>query len=186
MPDDRDIEEKIIRRERVFDGLILHIDHADAILPNGRIAKREIANHIGASAVLPVDAQGMVTLVRQYRAPVGRVLLEIPAGKLDAPDEDRLEAAKRELAEETGLCANSWVHLGDIATTPGFSSEIISLYLARDLTQGDTHPDEDEFLRCVRLPYAEAYENAMRGAYADVKTICALLMSRQYLEGASK
>ena len=99
---DERILETIVERKRVFDGIILHIDHLTAKLPNGKLAKREVAMHVGASAVLPVDKEGYCYLVRQYRAPIERVLLEIPAGKLDAPDEDRLLAAKRELHEETG------------------------------------------------------------------------------------
>ena len=180
-----DIDERIESRKRVFDGLILHIDHAEVTLPNGSRAMREIANHIGASAVLPVDADGNIALVRQYRTPVGRSLLEIPAGKLDSADEDRLLAAKRELKEETGLEAERWVHLGDIATTPGFSSEIISLYLAAELSQGDTCPDDDEFLNVVKLPYAEAALMAERGEICDAKTICALLMAKAYLRGGN-
>ena len=179
----KDLEERFTRRERVFDGYILHIDHAEVTLPNGQKAMREIANHIGASAVLPVDDNGMVTLVRQYRAPVEKVLLEIPAGKLDAPGEDRLAAAQRELQEETGLTAQNWIHLTDIATTPGFSSEIISLYLARQLSKGETHPDEDEFLSIVTLPFADAVSMALSGEITDAKTICALLMAGQDVNG---
>ena len=140
---DEAILEKNLTRERVFDGIILHIDHVTNELPNGKQAKREIAVHVGASAVLPIDAQGNVYLVRQFRAPIEQILLEIPAGKLDSVDEDRLLAAKRELKEETGLEAENWLHLTDTFTTPGFSNERISLYLARELHQGETCPDED-------------------------------------------
>ncbi len=180
-----DIEEKIISRRRAFDGLILHIDHAEVLLPDGRKAMREIACHIGASAVLPLDAEGNVTLVRQFRTPVGRALLEIPAGKLDDPGENRLECARRELREETGLAAEEWIHLTDMASTPGFSSEIISLYLARGLSQGDTHPDEDEFLNIVKLPYSEALAMAESGRLTDSKTLCAILLARPYIEGGA-
>ena len=103
--DDSRIMEQTVSSEHVFDGLILHIDHVTNRLPNGQLAKREVARHIGAAAVLPVDDAGDVYLVRQYRAPVERVLMEIPAGKLDFKGEDRLAAAKRELREETGLTA---------------------------------------------------------------------------------
>ena len=120
---DERILETIVGRERVFDGIILHIDHLTAKLPNGKLAKREVAMHVGASAVLPVDDDGYTYLVRQYRAPIEQVLLEIPAGKLDSVDEDRLLAAKRELHEETGLEAGAWTHLADIFTTPGFPTK---------------------------------------------------------------
>ena len=175
----RDILEKNISSERVFDGIILHIDHLTNELPNGKTAAREVARHIGASAVVPVDDQGNVWLVRQFRAPLDRILLEIPAGKLDRKDEDRLLAAKRELQEETGLVAQSWQHLCDIVTTPGFSDECISLFLARQLAQGESHPDDDEFLNVVRLPLAEAVDMVMQGKITDAKTICGLLMAEK-------
>lgn len=178
---DERILEKNLSRERVFDGIILHIDHVTNELPNGKSAKREIAVHVGASAVLPVDGEGNVYLVRQFRAPIDQVLLEIPAGKLDSVDEDRLLAAKRELQEETGLSARSWLHLTDCFTTPGFSNERISLYLARELSFGDSRPDEDEFLNVVKLPFAEAFDMVMRGEIRDGKTQVALCMAKQLL-----
>ena len=174
---DERILETIAVRERVFDGIILHIDHLTAKLPNGKLAKREVAMHVGASAVLPVDDEGYTYLVRQYRAPIEQVLLEIPAGKLDSVDEDRLLAAKRELHEETGLEAGAWTHLADIFTTPGFSNEKISLYLATELKRGEAAPDEDEFLNVVRMPLSEAVDAAARGEIADSKTVCALLLA---------
>ena len=174
---DDSIMEKNLSRERVFDGIILHIDHVTNQLPNGKAAKREIAVHVGASAVLPIDGEGNIYLVRQFRAPIDQILLEIPAGKLDSVDEDRLLAAKRELKEETGLEAENWLHLTDTFTTPGFSNERISLYLARDLHQGDTCPDEDEFLNLVKLPFREALDMVLRGEIRDAKTQIAISMA---------
>ena len=175
------IMEKNLSRERVFDGIILHIDHVTNQLPNGKAAKREIAVHVGASAVLPIDGEGNIYLVRQFRAPIDQILLEIPAGKLDSVDEDRLLAAKRELKEETGLEAENWLHLTDTFTTPGFSNERISLYLARELRQSDACPDEDEFLNLVKMPYEEAFGMVMRGEIRDAKTQIALCMARNIL-----
>lgn len=174
-----DIMEKNIDSQRVFDGIILHIDHLTNELPNGKFAQREVARHVGASAIIPVDNQGNVWLVRQFRAPIDQVLLEIPAGKLDFKGEDRLSAAKRELEEETGLTAASWTHLCDTVTTPGFSDELISLYLAQELSMGNSHPDDDEFLNVVHIPLKEAVERVMRGEISDVKTICAILMAEK-------
>ena len=176
---ERNIIEKQVDCKRVFDGLLLHIDHVTVELPNGQPAQRECARHIGASAIVPVDGDGNVWLVKQFRACVDQPLLEIPAGKLDYKGEDRLEAAKRELREETGLAARSWVHLTDIFTTPGFSDERISLFLARDLERGESHPDEDEFLNVEKLPLGEVAAAIMRGEIADAKTICAVMMAER-------
>lgn len=172
------IMEKNISRERVFNGIILNIDHVVNELPNGKPAKREIAVHVGASAVLPIDDEGNVYLVRQFRAPIDQILLEIPAGKLNHVDEDRLLAAKRELEEETGLQAENWLHLTDTFTTAGFSNERISLYLARGLKKGESHPDDDEFLNLVKIPFEEAVEMVMRGEIRDSKTQITLLMAK--------
>lgn len=179
--DDERILEQNVSSEHVFDGIILHIDHLTNRLPNGKLAKREVARHIGAAAVLPMDADGNVYLVRQFRAPVSRVLLEIPAGKLDYKGEDRLEAAKRELREETGLTAGSWTHLNDMLSTVGFCDECISIFLARDLHAGDCDPDEDEFLNVVKLPLSEAVDMVMSNEINDAKTICALMIARKIL-----
>ena len=178
---DERIMEKNLSRERVFDGIILHIDHVTNELPNGKHAKREVAMHVGASAVVPVDEDGNVYLVRQFRAPIDQVLLEIPAGKLDSVDEDRLLAAKRELREETGLEAEKWLHLTDTFTTPGFSNERISLYLAQKLRHGESRPDEDEFLNMVKMPYQEALAMVMRGEIRDAKTQIALCMAQNLI-----
>ena len=174
---DQNIIEKPVDSQRVFDGIILHIDHMTYELPNGHLARRECARHIGASAVFPVDDQQNVWLVKQFRACIDQVLLEIPAGKLDYKGEDRLEAARRELQEETGLTALSWTHLTDIFTTPGFSDEKISLYLARDLKPGKSHPDDDEFLNLVKMPLSELVQRIMKGEITDSKTVCAALMA---------
>lgn len=180
MSEDR-LTEKVVDNKTVFEGIILSIEHMEVMLPNGKRAAREVARHKGASAIVPVDDMGNVYLVKQYRAPLGKILLEIPAGKLDSPDEDRLEAAKRELGEETGLTAESWTHLGDIATSPGFCTEIISLYLARGLNAGGAHPDEDEFLNVVRLPFHEAVRLVKSGGIPDGKSVCAILLASDYI-----
>ncbi len=172
-----DIMEKLSDRRRVFDGAIIHVDHMTATLPNGKTALREVAVHIGASAVIPVDSEGNIYMVRQFRSPLEKVTLEIPAGKLDYKGENRLEAAKRELREETGFTAGSWTLLTDLATTPGFCDEVISIYLAQDLTAGETDFDDDEFLNIVKMPIADAVEMAMKGELPDSKTLCAVLMA---------
>ena len=177
-----DILEKLSDRRRVFDGAIIHVDHMTALLPNGKTARREVAVHMGASAVVPVDEEGSVYLVRQFRAPLEKVTLEIPAGKLDHPGENRLEAAQRELREETGFSADSWKKLTDLATTPGFCSEVISIYLAQNLHSGKTDFDEDEFLNLVKMPLSQAVDQVMAGEICDSKTICGLLMAQRLIQ----
>lgn len=179
---DEHILEKNVSSESVFDGIILHIEHLTNELPNGKLAKREVARHIGAAAVIPVDHEGNVYMVRQFRSPVDRVLLEIPAGKLDFKGEDRLDAAKRELREETGLEAAEWTHLNDLLTTVGFCDECIGIYMATGLTAGDCDPDEDEFLNVVKMPLSEAVDMVMRNEIRDSKTVCALLMAERLLK----
>lgn len=178
---DESILEKNLSSERVFDGLILHIDHLTNRLPNGKTAPREVARHVGAAAVLPIDDRGNVLLVRQYRAPIDRVTLEIPAGKLDFKGEDRLEAAKRELREETGATAEKWTHLTDLLSSVGFCDECISIYLAEMLSYGDADPDDDEFLNLVRVPFAEALDMVINNQIRDAKTIAAVLMANAIL-----
>ena len=177
-----DILEKLSDRRRVFDGAIIHVDHMTALLPNGKTALREVAVHMGASAVVPVDEEGNVYLVRRFRAPLEKVTLEIPAGKLDHPGENRLEAAQRELREETGFSADSWKKLTDLATTPGFCSEVISIYLAQNLHSGKTDFDEDEFLNLVKMPLSQAVDQVMAGEICDSKTICGLLMAQRLIQ----
>ena len=184
MDDSANILEETLDARRVFDGILLNIDHLTNRLPDGRTIQREVARHIGASAILPVDDDGNVWLVRQFRAPVGRALLEIPAGKLNDRGEDRLEAAKRELEEETGLTAGSWVHLMDLLTTPGFSDEVIGLYLARDLRPGRSHPDDDEFLNVVKVPFADLAAAVRRGEIPDGKTAVATLLAEGMLRSS--
>ena len=180
---DSSITEIILNEERVFEGHLVKVGKMNVTLPNGGKAVREVIRHVGASAVVPLGADGQVTLVRQFRAAVNRVVLEIPAGKLDSRSEDRLLAARRELREETGLEAGTWTHLSDIITTPGFTDERISLYLAEDLHQGEARPDDDEFLNLVRMPFTQAVGMCMSGEIDDAKSICALLLARQALEG---
>ncbi len=165
----------------VFDGKIIRLEHWTVELPNGHEALREVACHPGAAAVVPVDEDGNIIMVRQYRAPVHRLTLEIPAGKLDSAEEDPFECAKRELSEETGFLADSWRKLTVLETTPGFCNERIHLYLATGLRPGDTHPDEDEFVATVRVPLAEAFRKVMDGTFRDGKTALAIMMAHALL-----
>ncbi len=180
---DEQLIEKVVDEQSIYEGKIVHLHLMRVTLPSGKPAKREIVRHIGACAVVAVDEERNVLLVRQFRAPLGRVTTEIPAGKLDSKSEDRLVTAKRELSEETGCEAANWVKLTDMVTTPGFCDEMISIYLATGLTRGAAHPDDDEFLGLVRMPFDEAIARAQAGEFQDSKTLCGLLLAQSKLEG---
>lgn len=179
--DENSIREIPFSSETIYDGKILHVERWQVTCPNGRTATREIVVHKGAAAVVPVYPDGTTLLVRQHRVAVDRVTLEIPAGKLDSASEDPHDCAVRELEEETGLRAGRMTLLTSLLTTPGFCTEKIAIYLAQDLSQGQTHPDEDEFLSLVRMPLEEAVAMIMRGEIRDGKTICGLLMAKEAL-----
>ncbi len=180
--DDKNLVEKKISSANVFDGVLLHVFKDEIELPNGHKAIREWIKHPGASAVIPILPNGQIILVKQYRYPVAQVTLEVPAGKLDKPDEDPLECAKRELSEETGYTAKKFWKLITIATTVGFSNELIHLYAAQDLISGKQHPDDDEFINCVKIPLADAVKFIEDGKIMDCKTIISILMLEKYLE----
>ena len=175
------LEETQLSSEAKYDGTLLHIRRDTVRLPDGKTATREYNIHNGAVCIIPLLENGEVLLERQYRYPLREVITEIPAGTLDAPDEDPLEAAQRELREETGLRAHSWERLGDVVPSPGYLTERITLFLARGFEQGDTDPDDDEFLHVERLPLGELVERVMRGEIEDAKTQTGLLMAARAL-----
>ena len=174
---DQELKEIFLDGQVVFPGTLIRVEHWNVRLPNGETALREIVCHRGAAAVVPLDEDGNLILVRQHRIAVDRLTLEIPAGKLDSPEEDPLLCAKRELSEETGYNARSWEKLTCLETTPGFCNERIHIYLATGLTPGDTHPDDDEFVATVRMPLKEAVERVMSGEFRDGKTALAIMMA---------
>ena len=161
----------------VFDGKIIRLEHWTVKLPNGNLALREVACHPGAAAVVPLDDDGNIILVQQYRAPIGRLTFEIPAGKFDHAGEDPLLCAQRELSEETGYIAENWRKLTVLETTPGFCNERIHIYLATGLKPGETHPDEDEFVATTRMPLKEAVAKVMDGTFRDGKTALSIMMA---------
>lgn len=168
-------EEKQISREEIFDGAVLHVVKDKILLPDGNTSFREFCLHKGAVAVVPVTDENEVILVRQFRYAHHREFLEIPAGKFDFIGEDPLEAAKRELEEETGARAERYTDLGILDTTPALIDEKIHMFLAEGLSFGESHPDEDEFLSVERIPLSELVDMVMAGKIRDGKTQIAIL-----------
>ena len=180
--EDKNLIEKKISSEEIFKGHLLHVFKDDVELPNGNKAVREWIKHPGASSIIPLLPDGQIILVKQYRYPVAQVTLEVPAGKLDKPGEDPLICAERELSEETGYTAGKILKLTTIATTVGFSNEVIHLYAAKDLKSGKQHTDEDEFINVVKMPLADAVKLVEDGTIIDCKSIISILMLEKYLE----
>ena len=174
LPDSHLIETPLAS-ELIYDGKIVHLYKDNVLLPNGQSALREVIRHVGAVCVVPLTDEGEVVCVRQFRYPHAKVLLEIPAGKLDSKEEDRPSAALRELREETGALCQTLTPLGQLLSTPAFVDEVIDMYLAEGLTFGDTDPDEDEFLDVVRIPLEDMVDMILRGDVTDAKTQAAVL-----------
>ena len=173
------LAEKMTSSEDIFDGVVLHVKRDTVALSNGSAAVRDVIRHIGAVCVIPVTDDNKVIMERQFRYPLNRVILEIPAGKLDAPDEDRLSAIKRELREETGYSADEWTELGDFHPAPAYCDEYITMYMARGLHKGERDLDEDEFLDVYAIPLSDLVQDVMDGRISDAKTqVCVLKAAR--------
>ena len=166
--------EKKVKSDYKFHGKIMTVRVDDALLPNGKPCKREVCEHVGGVGVLPIDENRMVTLVRQYRYPYETTTLEIPAGKMDQGPENAENCGRRELSEETGLVAGAMIPMGEIWPSPGFMDERLHLFCAKELTQGEVHPDEDEFVEIVRMPFEELCQRIASGEIHDAKTVAAI------------
>ncbi|MBQ5968600.1 MAG: NUDIX hydrolase [Clostridia bacterium] len=169
-----DLTEKTLKETTIFDGRIIRVHVDDIELPNGKPAIREIVEHPGGVCVAALTDRNTMTFVRQYRYPYHKVLLELPAGKLEK-GEDPLTAGLRELEEECGLQAETVRSLGCVYPTVAYCSEIIYLFLATGLTKTHQHFDEDEFLETVELTLDEAVEMVMRNEITDSKTVAMVL-----------
>ncbi|MBQ3554470.1 MAG: NUDIX hydrolase [Clostridia bacterium] len=176
-----DMTEKTIDSEELFDGRVIRVRRDTVELPNGSTSTREVVEHPGGVAIVPVDADGNVYMVRQYRYPLKRLCLELPAGKLEY-GEDHRECGIRELSEETGMEAGNFEYLGVFCPSPGFCQELIHLYLATDLREGERHPDEDEFLEVERYPLSELVQMIQEGKLQDGKTVIGLLLAKEVLQ----
>jgi ADP-ribose pyrophosphatase len=168
------MEEKTVSAKKIYRGRILNLRLDTVMLPNQTEAQREVVEHPGAVAVVVRNDDNRYILIRQHRYPVKETIWEIPAGKLER-GEDPLVCAKRELAEETGLTAGVWRHLSTFYTTPGFSDEIMYLYLAEDLKEESRSPDDDEFIETEEFTGAQLREMIVNNTIKDAKTLVGLL-----------
>ncbi|RDI59656.1 NUDIX domain-containing protein [Nocardia pseudobrasiliensis] len=161
----------------VYSGAILALRLDQVRMPGGKVAEREVIEHHGAVAVAAVDEDGQLVLINQYRHPIGRRLLELPAGLLDKQGEDPLTAAKRELAEETGLAAREWSVLVDVALSPGFTDEALRIYFATDLYETDrpTPELEEADLSIIRMPVDKAVRAALAGEIVNATAVAGVL-----------
>ena len=181
-PRDASLAERPLTEDVAWTGRIFNVDRLRVELPDGRVAIRDVVRHPGAVAVVALTGDGRICLVRQYRTALGRVTVEIPAGKL-SPGEDPLECAGRELLEETGMSAEKIAFLTTIASSDGFCDELIHIYMATGLTFSRSDPDADEFINVDLVPLDELIDAVLDGRIEDAKTvvgalICDAVMSR--------
>lgn len=177
-----DLTEKKLTGEQVFAGGFLKVQRDVVRLPDGSGAWREYIHHPGAVAVLALDEDGRLLLERQFRYPLARTFIEIPAGKID-PQEDPLQTARRELREETGYSARDWFYLGKAYPCIGYSDEVIHYYLATGLSAGEQQLDAGEFLELQRLPLAEVMAMTLDGRICDSKSLVGLLWLAAWQRG---
>ncbi len=171
---------ELLDTERIFEGRVFTIRRDNLRTPDGRTTKFDIVEHHGSVVIVPIDEKGNLLLVRQYRHAALDDMLELPAGVLEKNEEPILSAA-RELREETGMAAKKLVELGKFYLAPGYSTELMTVFLATDLYINPLDPDADEFLEVEKVPLAEALSIAEAGKMPDAKTLAALLMARPHL-----
>ncbi|WP_036302463.1 NUDIX domain-containing protein [Methylotenera sp. L2L1] len=176
-----DLTEHLISTEDLAKGDFLCVKRDQVRLPNGNVSQREYVTHPGAVVIVPLLSNGNIVLERQFRYPLHKVFIELPAGKIDA-NESTLHTGQRELLEETGYQAKNWVKLGEQHPCIGYSNEVIHIYLARDLTDGLCHRDDDEALEVFDLALSDAIKLIQQGDITDSKTIVALFLTEKYIQ----
>lgn len=174
-------EEKTMKSEKLYEGKILTLRVDTVELPNRKYSKREIVEHSGAVAIVPVTDKNEIVMVKQYRKAIEDYLLEIPAGMLEY-NEEPLDCAKRELKEETGYEAKNMELLCEIYTSPGFSTEKVYIFLARDLKEGEPDLDEGEHLEVERIEIKKLIDMILKNEIKDSKSINGILMAQNKLE----
>lgn len=167
-------EEKTVSSQTKFEGRIITVKVDKVSMPDGKLAERELVLHPGGVGVVALTKENKVILVKQYRKPLDKAIYEIPAGKLDKGEEP-ITCAIRELSEETGLSAEKFTYLGFIYPSPGFTDEVTHMYLATGLSQGDTHPDDDEYLDVEEVSLVEVLAMIEKNEVNDAKTVCGIL-----------
>lgn len=172
--------EKKINSKQIFNGVVVKLFVDDVELPDGKKTIREVVRHPGAVCVIPIDSEENVIMIKQFRYPFSEVLLEVPAGKLE-PNEEPIEAVKRELEEESGVVAESIEYIGTMYTTVAILDEKIHMYLATGLTYKNAHPDEGEFLEVEKIPLKTLVKMVMEGEIPDSKTQIAILKAEKLL-----
>ena len=174
-------KEETLSSEYGYKGRILNV-RKDKVTVKCGISEREIVEHIGGVACAAVTDDGKIALVRQFRKPFEDVILEVPAGKFNTPDEDPLDAAKRELREETGYTAGEWTFMTKMKPSVGYTTEELYIFLAKGLTPGETDFDDNEAIDEVLIDFDEAYEMAVSGEITDGKTLVAILLAKEFLK----
>ncbi|HVV13604.1 NUDIX hydrolase [Amycolatopsis sp.] len=187
VPGEHDFE--VVSSRDVHIGRVVGLRVDDVRMPGGSVAKREVVEHLGAVAIAAIDDDGAITLIHQYRHPLGRRIWELPAGLLDEPGEVPVEAAKRELVEEAGVTARRWETLVDVAASPGFTDEVVRVFLAREVSEVDRtelgHDDEETDLVVHKVPLAEAVRMALAGELVNGATVGGVLAAHAVLTGAA-
>ena len=171
---------ELIKSENTYKGRAFSVRRDHLLTPAGTTVKYDIIEHIGSVSLVPVDENGQVYFVRQYRHAAQLDLLELPAGTLE-PGEPPMEAAAREVREEIGMAASNLVEIGSFYLAPGYSTELMHVFLATGLTVDPLDPDADEYLSVVKMPFGEALKLAESGQLLDAKSLAALLLAKPYL-----
>lgn len=177
--EDASLIEETLSSEVIYQGVLLDVRSDKARLPDGSVSEREWIKHPGACAVIPVFEDGSIQMIRQFRYPLGRVFLEVPAGKIDT-GEAIDNTARRELLEETGLVSKNLEYCGHFFPCIGYSDEVIHVFVAWDLTVNESGLDHDEFVTLVKVPFGEALDYAREGQLGDSKTICSLTLAADW------
>lgn len=175
------LTEKMISSQPIYNGHIIKVKKDTVLLENGSTAVREVVEHNGAVCVVPIETDGSVYMVRQFRYPFSRIMLEVPAGKIDEGEEP-LVAAKRELEEEIGMIAEEWIDMGEYIPSCAFLTERIHMYIARGFAPSKQNLDEDEFLHVEQIPFPQLLSQITENKICDGKTIASLLKAHLILK----